>query len=101
MIARQCLIRVDRHRVRGASCRRCGRREHVIDGDGSSVCRVCLFAWGSYAAALGGGKVIPEIGGIRLRHAAHAVPRPGCALCRADQLRTDLSFGGWTGGRGT
>jgi ribosomal protein S14 len=81
-------------------CRRCGRTEHVIEGDGPPVCRVCLFAWGHYSATILKGAVVREVGGIQLRHADHSVPFLGCPLCRADQVRSAPSFDGWMRGRG-
>jgi ribosomal protein S14 len=80
-------------------CERCGRRDHVIEGDGPSICRVCLFAWGHYSRLILRGRAVREAGGIQLRHAAHDYPILGCPLCRADQLRGAPSFDGWLGGR--
>jgi ribosomal protein S14 len=80
-------------------CGRCGRSEHVIDGDGPSICRICLFAWGHYSGLVLRGLVVHEVGGVQLRHAAHDYPMVGCPLCRADQLRVTPSFNGWLRGR--
>jgi hypothetical protein len=80
-------------------CERCRRTEHVIEGDGATVCRVCLFAWGHYSRMILRGMAVREAGGIQLRHAAHAYPILGCPLCRADQLRGAPSFDGWLRGR--
>ena len=81
-------------------CERCGRTEHIIDGDGPTVCRVCLFAWGHYSAVILRGHVVREAGGAPLRHASHEHPISGCALCRAD-VRPPPSFDGWLRGRNT
>jgi hypothetical protein len=80
-------------------CERCGRTEHVIDGDGPTICRVCLFAWGHYSRVILRGRVVREAGGIQLRHASHDYPSLGCPLCRADGLRPAASFDGWMHGR--
>ena len=80
-------------------CDRCGRTDHVIDGDGHSICRVCLFAWGHYSWMILRGRVVREAGGVQLRHASHDYPMLGCPLCRADQLRGTPSFDGWLRGR--
>jgi ribosomal protein S14 len=82
-----------------ARCERCGRSEHVVDGDGPSVCRVCIFAWGHYSTVILRGLIVHEVGGVQLRHAAHAYPTLGCPLCRTDQLRAAPSFDGWLHGR--
>ena len=80
-------------------CERCGRTEHVIDGDGPTVCRVCLFAWGHLSDVILRGRVVREAGGVQLRHAAHDHPAVGCPLCRVDQPRGTPSFDGWMRGR--
>ena len=73
----------------------------MIDGDGRAVCRVCLFAWGHYAAAILGGSVVHEAGGIRLRHTSHVAPVVGCALCRVERVRAGPSFDTWMRGQTT
>jgi hypothetical protein len=80
-------------------CARCGRNEHVVDGDGPSVCRVCIFAWGHYSAVILRGRIVREVGGVQLRHAGHDHPMLGCPLCLTDQLRGAPSVDGWLGGR--
>jgi hypothetical protein len=82
-----------------ARCRRCGRTDHLIDGDGPTICRICLFAWGHYSRFILRGLVVREAGGVQLRHAAHDYPMLGCPLCRGEQLRGAPSFDGWLGGR--
>ena len=82
-------------------CERCGRTEHVIDGDGPSICRVCVFAWGDYSRVILRGLVVRETGGVQLRHAAHDDPVVGCPLCRAGELRGAASFEGGMRGRNT
>ena len=82
-----------------ARCERCGRADHLIDGDGPTICRVCLFAWGHYSRVILRGHVVREAGGVQLRHAAHEYPTLGCPLCRGNQLRAAPSFDGWTRGR--
>jgi hypothetical protein len=84
-----------------ATCRRCGGVTHLIAGDGPAVCRVCLFAWVQYAAVIGRGPVVHEIGGAQLRHASHDVPVRECRLCRAAQLSAAPHFDAWLRGRGT
>ena len=80
-----------------ARCERCGRTEHVIDGDGPAVCRVCVFAWGNYSAVILRGLVVREAGGVQLRHATHDYPTLGCPFCRPDPLRRAPSFDRWPG----
>lgn len=80
-------------------CERCGRTEHVIDGDGPVVCRVCVFAWGNFSAVILRGRVVREVGGVQLRHMAHDVSMPGCPLCPTSQLRGAPSFDGWLRGK--
>ena len=80
-------------------CERCGRTAHVIDGDGPAICRVCLFAWGDFSAAILRGRVVHEMSGVQLRHAAHDDPMVGCPLCPTDRLRGAPSFDGWLRGR--
>ena len=82
-----------------ARCERCGGTEHLIDGDGPAVCRVCVFAWGHYTAVILRGLVVREAGGVQLRHAGHDYPAPSCPLCRTDRLRGAPSFDGWLHGR--
>lgn len=65
------------------SCCRCDREDFLIEGDGPTVCRVCVFAWGGLGAAVRTGSVVPEVGGLQLRHAAHETPLLACPLCRA------------------
>jgi ribosomal protein S14 len=84
----------------GARCGRCGRTGHLIAGDGPTVCRICLLAWGHYTATILRGAVVHEVGGVQLRHASHETPLPGCPLCRAEQVRSAPSFDGWMRGRG-
>jgi ribosomal protein S14 len=81
-------------------CRRCGRGEHLVTGDGPAVCRICLFAWGHYSVAIARGRVVREVGGIQLRHASHDVPTLGCPLCRAAQVAATPTFDSWLRGRG-
>jgi hypothetical protein len=82
----------------GTPCHRCGRAEHVIAGDGPPVCRVCVFAWGHYTAAILRGPAVRETGGAYLRHAGHGVPHLGCQLCQAAQVRATPTFDGWARG---
>ena len=82
------------------ACARCGRSAYLIAGDGPAVCRVCLFAWVHYAAVVGQGPVVRELGVAQLRHVDHDVPRPGCRLCRAAQLAAAPHFDSWLRGRG-
>ena len=82
-----------------ARCGRCGRTDHLINGDGPTICRICLFAWGHYSRFILRGHVVREAGGVQLRHAAHHYPMLGCPLCRGEQLRGAASFDGWLGGR--
>lgn len=85
---------------RGPRCRRCGTSAHLVTDDGPVVCRVCLFAWGHYSATISRGAVVPEIGGLQLRHAGHQVPTLGCVLCRSAQLASTPTFDAWLRGRG-
>ena len=80
-------------------CERCGRTEHLIDGDGHAICRVCVLAWAHYATVILRGRIVREAGGVQLRHAAHHDPMPGCPLCRTGRLRGAPSFDGWLHGR--
>lgn len=82
-----------------ARCERCGRTEHLIDGDGPAMCRVCVLAWGHYSALILRGQVVREVGGVQLRHTAHDDPTLDCPLCRTDPLRRAPSFDGWLRGR--
>ena len=72
----------------------------MVDGDGPPICMTCLYAWGHYSATILRGSVVREAGGIQLRHAGHAAPMFGCPMCRADRVRSALSFDGWMRGRG-
>lgn len=100
MFARQAIEPGIRSSIRRARCQRCGRPEHLVEGDGRVVCRVCLFAWGHFARSLRTGVIVHEMGGIQLRHLGHDLPVAGCALCRAERLRSAPSFNGWARGAG-
>jgi ribosomal protein S14 len=100
MFARQAIEPAVRPPVERARCQRCGRGEHLVEGDGRVVCRICLFAWGHFARSLRAGVIVHEVGGIQLRHLGHAIPLATCALCRAERLRSAPSFDGWARGPG-
>ena len=80
-------------------CERCGRTEHVIDGDGPTICRVCLFAWGAFLGGDPRGRVVREVAAPRSVTRPMTHPMAGCPLCPADRLRGAPSFDGWLRGR--
>ncbi|HYM83152.1 MAG TPA: hypothetical protein VEY67_03250 [Candidatus Dormibacteraeota bacterium] len=65
------------------ACTRCGRDDRLVRDDGPTICRICLLAWGSYAAVVSSGRTAREPAVTELLHWTHRVPILACPLCRA------------------
>jgi hypothetical protein len=67
----------------GAACIRCGGTRLVIEGDGPPVCRLCIYAWTSFARLAAPTGWLMEPGRAELEHRARhrALASVGCVYC--------------------